>query len=160
MEKREFLYQLFPLLRAMLQVPYLVLDALGVLVVLVGSYVATESTGELTGLWATAAFTAGSALLTVGLSLPVAIFYQTEHNAENFRLLRNCDSAGIRTMLVNRSTDEIQFRQEVDGLAKTTSRIQLIGVAFRSLFDPDHRHTSVVGARISSVRGIRPCTLA
>lgn len=131
MPERINLANLFPLLRRVLQVPYLTLDIVGCLIIGLGAYIGIHSP------LAHMTFSIGATLITVGISLPVGIFFQEAYNSMSFALLRNAEISGIRSVFPSRRTRDLDFRNDIDQLAATTHNIDLLGIAFRSLFDPD-----------------------
>ena len=148
MQSRDRLFDLFPLARAVLQAAFLTVYGVGSLFIVAGAFIGTNSP------WAHAAFTIGATLITVGLSLPIAIHFQEKHNKESFDLLKSSEAAGIRSLLPNRRSLEPEFRKTVDKLATSARRIDLLGIAFKSLFDPDQTSGTLIGRQIGST-GVR-----
>ncbi len=85
--------------------------------------------------------TIGSAILTIGISLPVAIYYQSQHNERHFKIIKACDTAKIDSIFVSRLKDKNNLQEAIDKVAKSSQEITLLGVAFPSLFDPSESHT-------------------
>lgn len=130
---RSLLYSLFPLLRWVFQAQFLILDALGISLIFVGSSVASELEGQ----WTTTTLAIGSTLLTIGLGLPVAIFHQIRTNEDSFQLLRVCRRAGIRGIFESRKADRDSLQKAVELEAEDATSINFLGTSFRSVFGPD-----------------------
>lgn len=93
--------------------------------------------------------TIGAAILTIGISLPVAIYYQTQHNERAFKIIKACDESKIDSIFVSRLKDKNDIQNAIDKAAKTTSNeIILLGIAFPSLFDPSEAHTSYIADKV------------
>lgn len=127
------LYSLFPLLRWVFQPQFLILDAVGIALIFMGSSVASEFEPQ----WTTMTLAIGSTLLTIGLGLPVAIFHQMRVNEDSFRLLQVCRRAGIREIFQSRKVDKRKLQKAVDLEAEEATSINFLGVSFRSVFKPD-----------------------
>jgi hypothetical protein len=81
-------------------------------------------------------FTLGSVLLTIGITLPAAVFFQSISNEQAFKILNACNSAGIESIFVSRKQDAADLRQALNLSLSGTKNISLLGVAFRTFFDP------------------------
>lgn len=98
----------------------------------------------------------GAAILTIGISLPVAIYYQTQHNERafeiikandesRFEIIKACDESRIDGIFVSRLKDKKNLQDAIDQAARKTSKeIILLGIAFPSLFDHSESHTSYI----------------
>ncbi len=87
--------------------------------------------------------TTGATILTLGFTLPIALYYQTKHSTESFKIIKSCEVAGIQSIFVGRKDDNRDLQDFIDEAAReTSSEIFLLGVAFRTLFDPDTAHTT------------------
>ncbi|MBN1382076.1 MAG: hypothetical protein JXA41_10400 [Deltaproteobacteria bacterium] len=123
---------------------FLITDLLGLLGIITAQYVPNPFVGGVTAL--------GSALLTIGVSLPVALFYQLRANAESLTILDTCNRAGIRAIFKSRSDDSVRLRTAIDSAAAKTTEIKLLGVAFRSLFNPSSEYTPHMRSRLDDPR--------
>lgn len=127
---------------------YLLLDSGGLCIillsVLVGMYfdkydVIIHSIGS----------TIGAAILTIGISLPVALYYQTQHNERAFEIIKACDESRIDSIFVSRLKDKKNLQDAIDLAARNTSKeIILLGIAFPSLFDHSESHTSYIENKV------------
>ena len=83
-------------------------------------------------IWQVAFATIGSTLLTIGITLPVALYYQARTSAEAFKILNTCSQVGIDSIFLSRKSDSNDLRNAIDEAASTSSAVSLIGIAFRS----------------------------
>lgn len=92
--------------------------------------------------WAAAALAAvGSAFLAIGLSLPIALYYQLMENSFSSNILDTCNRSGIKAIYEGRHGDSQRFRDAVDLAFVKSNEVRLLGVAFRSLFDPSGEYS-------------------
>lgn len=91
--------------------------------------------------WGGACAAIGSAFLTIGVSLPIALYYQLRTEAESMRIIDSCHRAGIKAIYRSRHADSQLLRQSLDVAVSNTNNINLMGVAFRNLFDSSGEHT-------------------
>lgn len=106
--------------------------------------------------WKAVLATIGSAVLTIGLSLPIALFYQLRANAEALNIIDACNRSGIRAIFESRQKDSLNLRTAIDIAASSSTEILLLGVAFRSLFNPSGEYTPQMRERLDDPRiGIR-----
>ncbi|MFQ5456420.1 MAG: hypothetical protein ACE5EA_09510, partial [Nitrospirota bacterium] len=85
----------------------------------------------------------GSTIFTLGITLPIALYYQSKHNRESFKIIKSCEDAGILSIFVSRKDDDIDLKDAIEEAARTnSSEIFLLGIAFRSFFDPNVAHSS------------------
>jgi hypothetical protein len=92
--------------------------------------------------WNIIPLTIGSTFLTLGITLPIAIYYQAESNNESFQLLKACNQSGIRAIFISRQQDNDNLRDAIDKAAESTSsELFFLGICFHSLFDPNVPHT-------------------
>ena len=100
----------------------------------------------------------GSTILTIGLSLPVAIYYQSQEskrafdninnlNRSLFKIINSCQASGINSIFISRKKDYDNLRISIEEAVKSTKEVFLLGVAFPSLFNPDYPHTKNVKER-------------
>jgi len=80
--------------------------------------------------------TLGSALLTTGITLPVAVFFQSIHNEQAFKILNSCTRAGIESVFVSRKQDSSDLYVAMRKALSDSTTISLLGVAFKTFFDP------------------------
>jgi hypothetical protein len=97
----------------------------------------------------------GAAILTIGISLPVATYYQSQENKSAFdninnlnrnlfKIVNSCQASGINSIFVSRKKDSDNLRIAIEEAVKSTKEVFLLGVAFPSLFNPDYPHTENV----------------
>ncbi|MDR2015209.1 MAG: hypothetical protein LBP99_06260 [Azoarcus sp.] len=95
------------------------------------------------GSWESTLTLVGTTFLTMGISLPIAIFFQEELNKASFSLINNCAESGIKEIFPSRETHGADFHEAVGNAASSSYNADFLGVAFRNLFDPnqtqDHR---------------------
>jgi len=104
----------------------------------------------LPGLWHVACTTVGSAFLTIGITLPVALFFQMQSNSEAFKILNTCTRVGIDSIFVSRKRDSKAIREAIDEAATRSTAMTLLGIAFRSFFDPSSESAEDVRERLYS----------
>jgi hypothetical protein len=90
----------------------------------------------------------GSAMLTIGLTLPIGTYYQLRANADALKILDSCNRAGISAIFVSRLDDSYDLRQAIDDSFLTSQTLKLMGIAFRSLFGTGNEYTPIVRAKI------------
>jgi len=101
-------------------------------------------------LWRLGCTTVGSAFLTIGITLPVALFFQTQSNADAFKILNTCASVGIDSIFVSRKRDSDAIRAAIDEAITRSTTINLLGIAFRSFLNPSSESTEGVQERLYS----------
>jgi len=101
-------------------------------------------------MWSAGSLTVGSTLITIGITLPIALFYQLKSNAEAFKILDTCTRSGIQSIFISRKTDYDDLRRSINNAIIGTNEISLLGIAFRSFFNPSAEHTDQVRERITS----------
>jgi len=131
-------YEFFPALRSILQAQFLSLILLGMFFI----FLQNIDIFNLLDLSNNQPLqknliTLGSTLLTLGISLPIAIHFQAKHSQENFNIIRACNRAGIKMIIENRKDGYEFFRKSIIEETKKTESLKILGVSFRSLFDPD-----------------------
>ncbi len=102
--------------------------------------------------WKGAVAAVGSTCLTIGLSLPIALFYQLRAEGESLAIIGACHRAGIRAIFRSRQSDAEALRIAIDAAAIASTGISLLGVAFRSLFNPSGEHTQEPRERLDDPR--------
>ncbi|MBI2874763.1 MAG: hypothetical protein HYY09_06715 [Firmicutes bacterium] len=127
---------------------FLLLNLIGVTLLAI-SQVIPEDLASPT-LWDEVSTTIGSALLTIGLTLPIALFYQIRSNAEAFKILDTCSRVGIDSIFVSRKEDSKALRDAIDEAMARTNEIELLGIAFRTFFDASSESTKEVRAKVNS----------
>lgn len=101
--------------------------------------------------WGHVVATAGSTLVTLGLTLPIAVFAQGRANQEDFALLKNCHEGGVRAVFESRQRDWESLQKALDGEARLSEpEIWIMGIAFKDLFDPDSPHVEGLYRRVNS----------
>src|SRR5258706_14577262 len=124
------------LLRFLISPEFLLMDLLGFLALGIAFFVSDPLRGVISAI--------GTTGLTIGLSLPVALFYQQKWNAEASQILAACHQAEIKAFFVSRDKDRPKFRAAVGVAFAETRNIDLLGVAFYSIFNPrDAYHPEV-----------------
>jgi hypothetical protein len=94
--------------------------------------------------------TIGSALLTIGITLPVALYFQMQSNSEAFKILNTCNSVGINSIFISRKRDSKAIRDAIDESARESMTVTLLGIAFGSFFHPSSEYTEDVRDRLYS----------
>ena len=116
---------------------------------LVGIICLAASAVIITGPWGGALAAVGSAFLTIGLSLPIALFYQLRANAESLDLVDSCNKANIKAIYESRQDDSKGLETAIDAASEKSNTISLMGVAFHSLLDPNSRHSRIVRKKLN-----------
>jgi hypothetical protein len=137
---------------------FVLIDGIGI--VLLGASAAIGALGPAASgggaMWAGVLAAIGSALLAVGLSLPIGTYFQLRSNAEALSILDACSRSGIRAIFKNRSEAAVALRSAIDLAAASSSQIDLLGIAFRSLFNPAGDYTRQMRERLDDPRvGLR-----
>jgi len=95
--------------------------------------------------------TIASVLLTLGITLPIALYAQSKLNSMSFNIIKACQDSGIKAIFVSRKEDSTALRKAIDvAFQNSRNEICLLGIAFRSLFDPNDAHTSGVSQAIDN----------
>jgi hypothetical protein len=134
---RPFQLRLIELMR---RPEFLVADILGIAALL--------SAGLLPATWAAGISVIGSALLTIGVTLPIGTYHQLRANADALKILDSCNRAGISAIFVSRIDDSSDLRQTIDDSFINSHALKIMGVAFRSLFGTGGEYTKVVRTKI------------
>lgn len=101
--------------------------------------------------WHPFLFTFGSVLLTIGIILPAAVYFQSLSNEQAFKILNSCNIAGIETIFVSRKQDDFDLRHALDLSMAKTKEISLLGVAFRTFFDPSAVSSEIRSKALNSI---------
>ncbi len=106
------------------------------------------------GIVRTILLTLGSTFLTLGISLPFALYFQNKHSSDNFKIIKSCDQAGIISIFTSRKRDGDDIRKAIDEAAHGTGFVDLLGVAFPSFLNPTDARTPRVESMLqdSSVK--------
>ncbi|NKB59937.1 MAG: hypothetical protein GKS00_26805 [Alphaproteobacteria bacterium] len=123
---------------------FLLSDLIGVALLLVSHFATSALGGALAAV--------GSAFLAIGLSLPIALYYQLRENSASLKILDACSRSGIKAIYESRQEDSADLRSAIDDAVKVSADIRLLGVAFHSLFNPSAEYTSQVRGKISDPR--------
>lgn len=83
----------------------------------------------------------GSIFITIGISVPLALYFQNPENVEALRLRKVCSEAGIDAIYKSRSQDSRALRASIDEAVSRSRSVSLQGVAFRSFFNPSNEYT-------------------
>lgn len=94
--------------------------------------------------------TIGSSILTIGITLPVALYYQIQSNSQANKILDTCNRAGIESIYISRKKDSIALRLAIDEAAGKSSNISLLGIAFHTFLNPSAESTDSVRNRLNS----------
>ncbi len=104
----------------------------------------------LPGIWGVGSVTVGSAFLTIGITLPVALYFQVQSNAEAFKILSTCGRVGIESIFVSRKRDAGDLREAIDEAVSKSNAISLLGIAFRTFTDPSAESREGISQKINS----------
>lgn len=134
------------LIAAVARPVYLIIDTVGLIALCLSPLLPPEFLRS-------AAVVLGSALLTIGLTLPIGLHYQSQLSAAHFKILRSCEEAGIKSVFVSRSLDVQDIEAAIEHVARSSSgEIFCLGVAFPTLFDPSKPHTHYLQSRLRDYR--------
>jgi hypothetical protein len=86
--------------------------------------------------WGNATAALGSALLSIGISLPVGLYYQLRASAESLDILNACNNSGIRGIFESRLEAGSDLSSALDAELSKTTHISMLGVALRAIFGP------------------------
>lgn len=111
------------LLRVLLHPLFVVFDAVGVVLCAVTVFLPSDVHPLF--------FTLGSVLLTIGITLPPAVFFQAISNERAFKILNACNAAGVESVFVSRKSDWADLRAAIDFALSGASKISLLGIAFK-----------------------------
>jgi len=93
----------------------------------------------------------GSTILTLGISLPIAVFQQNKHSSAHFKILKTCDESGICSIFISRKKDSDELRKAIEIEAHHCDReIRLLGIAFPDLINPNTSHTQNIEDKLSN----------
>lgn len=107
-------------------------------------------TGFFPDIWKIALNTVGSSLLTIGITIPVALYFQNKSSAESFKILNTCNKVGIDSIFSSRKLDSRDLRAAIDAAVRNTTSMRMLGIAFKSFFDPSSESTDVTRQKINS----------
>jgi sarcosine oxidase delta subunit len=126
------------LARLMFRPVFFTIDVIGLLALGLSEYVKvpqgpTPPSFEWPGMLAAI----GSALIAIGISLPVGTFFQLRSNAESFGILHACNRAGIRAIFKSRRDSQTEVFRAIGRAAARSKRVDLLGIALPDLFNPN-----------------------
>lgn len=104
----------------------------------------------LPGLWNVGSATVGSAFLTIGITLPVALYFQVQSNAEAFKILNTCTHVGIESIFVSRKRDARDLRDAIADAVSKSNSVSLLGIAFRTFSDPSGESREHISEKMNS----------
>jgi hypothetical protein len=104
----------------------------------------------LPGLWSMGSATVGSAFLTIGVTLPIALYFQVQSNAEAFKILNTCTRAGIDSIFISRKQDSKDLREAITDAISSSTSASLLGIAFRTFSDPSGEGRDQIAEKINS----------
>ena len=104
----------------------------------------------LPGLWNVGLATVGSAFVTIGITLPVALYFQVQSNAEAFKILNTCTRVGIESIFVSRKHDAVDLRVAIEDAVSKSNTVSLLGIAFRTFSDPSAESREGISQKINS----------
>lgn len=128
------------LLHLMTRPVFLLADLLGVTSLLFSQFVSNPWTGALAAV--------GSVAVTIGVSLPIGLFYQFRAEAKSLEIIDACRRAGIKAVFRSRLSDAQSLGSAIDVAARASNKIRVLGVALPSFFDPSGEHTPYVNERL------------
>lgn len=70
---------------------------------------------------------------TMGITLPIALYFQMRQSGESFNIIKACNFAGIESIIVSREDQELKLL--IENCFKDTKNIFLQGIAFPELLD-------------------------
>lgn len=121
---------------------FLVLNGSGVVLLFVSQ--------ALPGLWSMGSATVGSAFLTIGITLPIALYFQVQSNTEAFKILNTCTRAGIDSIFISRKHDSKDLREAIADAISSSTSVSLLGIAFRTFSDPSGEARDQIAEKINS----------
>lgn len=121
---------------------FLVLDIVGVLIVIAGYFSRIEGLKEIL-------MPIGATVFTLGITLPIALYYQLKHSSESFKIISSCEKAGISNIFISRKDDSIDLINAIEqATSKTSTELFFLGISFRTFFDPSNPRTPSVKAKL------------
>ena len=121
---------------------FLLLNSAGVALLLLSQ--------ALPDLWSMGSTTVGSAFLTIGITLPVALYFQMQSNAEAFKILNTCSTVGIESIFISRKRDANDLREAIAEAMPKSNTVSLLGIAFRTFSDPSAESREDISGKINS----------
>jgi hypothetical protein len=123
---------------------FLILDGIGLFIISASIFIPLiELKAMMVGI--------GTTVFTLGLTLPIALYYQAKHSSESFKILKSCELAGIRSIFVSRDKDGKDLREAIEKAAERTApKIFLLGIAFPSFLDPNESRSPSVRNKLHS----------
>ena len=122
---------------------FLVLDLMGI--------ASCFAIGFVRPTWHPFFITLGSALITTGITLPVAVFFQSIHNDQAFKILNSCSRAGIESVFASRKQDSHDLYGAIRKKLSDSTTISLLGVAFKTFFDPSSESWEELSGNFNSL---------
>ncbi|MCD4774239.1 MAG: hypothetical protein K8R41_12750 [Bacteroidales bacterium] len=121
---------------------FLLLNSAGVVLLLLSQV--------LPNLFSIGSATVGSAFLTIGITLPVALYFQMQSNAEAFKILNTCSTVGIESIFISRKRDANDLREAIAEAMPKSNTVSLLGIAFRTFSDPSAESREDIIRKINS----------
>lgn len=121
---------------------FLTLDAVGMVSCFLPVYLSSS--------WHPFFITLGSAFITIGITLPVAVFFQSLQNEQSFNILNACTAAGIESIYISRKRDSTKLHKAIKDAITKSDKISLLGVAFKSFFDQSAEDRDTLDKAIKS----------
>jgi len=100
--------------------------------------------------WGMVSATIGSAFVTIGITLPVALYFQIQSNAEAFKILNTCSRVGIESMFASRKHDAGALSDAIAAAVSKSNSVSLLGIAFRTFTDPSGESRETVRQKMNS----------
>ena len=86
--------------------------------------------------WQPFFITLGSTLITIGITLPAAVYFQSIQNEQAFNILNACKRAGIESIFASRKQDAYNYDRGMEARTSNSNEIWMLGIAFCPFFDP------------------------
>ncbi len=86
-----------------------------------------------------ATLTTGLTFLTLGLTIPISLYFQSKQSNDSFEIINACSNSGIANVFEGRKVDESynRLRERIDDSFERAKKIYLCGIAFPELLDPE-----------------------
>ena len=94
--------------------------------------------------------TLGLTFLTLGVTIPISLYFQTKQNNDTFEIINACHNYGIENIYEGRKYNESykRMRDRVDIAFNDTRNLLLLGIAFPELLNPETASDSSAKRRL------------
>ncbi|MBT7617774.1 MAG: hypothetical protein HN590_10880 [Calditrichaeota bacterium] len=127
---------------------FIVLDLIGVLVIIAhfSNFFSDYFEGTL--------LTIGMTFLTLGITIPISLYFQTKQSNDSFTIINACHNYGIENLFEGRKYNKSygRIRRSVNDAFENTNNLWLLGIAFPELLNPESASDSAAKRCLKDTR--------